>query len=65
MVDQTLHRSARQSTRSCSTCSYDYRTNAALYPEFQAFFRTWQPPTLIVWGKNDAIFPGRRGAGST
>jgi pimeloyl-ACP methyl ester carboxylesterase len=36
---------------------YDYRSNVALYPEFQAFFRTRQPPTLIVWGKNDAIFP--------
>jgi pimeloyl-ACP methyl ester carboxylesterase len=36
---------------------YDYRTNVALYPEFQAFFRTYQPPTLIVWGKNDVIFP--------
>lgn len=36
---------------------YDYRTNAALYPQFQAFFRTRQPPTLIVWGKNDVIFP--------
>ena len=36
---------------------YDYRTNVALYPEFQAFFRAHQPPTLIVWGKNDAIFP--------
>jgi pimeloyl-ACP methyl ester carboxylesterase len=36
---------------------YDYRTNLALYPKFQAFFRDKQPPTLIVWGKNDAIFP--------
>lgn len=36
---------------------YDYRTNAALYPQFQAFFRSRQPPTLIVWGQNDAIFP--------
>jgi len=36
---------------------YDYRTNVALYPRFQAFFRTRQPPALIVWGKNDAIFP--------
>lgn len=35
----------------------DYRTNVALYPEFQAYFRTYQPPTLIVWGKNDFIFP--------
>ena len=36
---------------------YDYRTNVPLYPEFQAFFRKNQPPTLIVWGKNDFIFP--------
>jgi pimeloyl-ACP methyl ester carboxylesterase len=36
---------------------HDYGGNVALYPKFQAFFRTRQPPTLIVWGKNDAIFP--------
>lgn len=36
----------------------DYGTNVALYPEFQAFFRKYQPPTLIAWGKNDVIFPG-------
>ena len=36
---------------------YDYRTNVPLYPKFQAFFRNYQPPTLIVWGKNDTIFP--------
>jgi pimeloyl-ACP methyl ester carboxylesterase len=36
---------------------YDYRTNAELYPQFQKFFRDRQPPTLIVWGKNDVIFP--------
>ena len=36
---------------------YDYRTNVRLYPQFQQFFRERQPPTLIVWGKNDAIFP--------
>jgi pimeloyl-ACP methyl ester carboxylesterase len=35
----------------------DYRTNVPLYPEFQAFFRKYQPPTLIVWCKNDFIFP--------
>jgi pimeloyl-ACP methyl ester carboxylesterase len=28
-----------------------------LYPKFQAFFRARRPPTLIVWGKNDVIFP--------
>ena len=36
---------------------YDYRTNVTLYPEWQEYFRTHQPPTLIVWGKNDYIFP--------
>ncbi len=36
---------------------YDYRTNVALYPDWQALFREHQPPTLIVWGKNDYIFP--------
>ena len=34
-----------------------YGSNVPLYPEFQAFFRKYQPPTLIVWGKNDFIFP--------
>ncbi|EPX55944.1 hydrolase, alpha/beta hydrolase fold having protein [Cystobacter fuscus DSM 2262] len=36
---------------------YDYRNNVVLYPKFQEFFRTYQPPTLIVWGANDNIFP--------
>jgi pimeloyl-ACP methyl ester carboxylesterase len=35
----------------------DYGTNVPLYPQFQAFFRRYQPPTLIVWGRNDKIFP--------
>lgn len=36
---------------------YDYRTNIPLYPKWQKYFRDHQPPTLIVWGKNDYIFP--------
>ncbi|MBI1173485.1 alpha/beta fold hydrolase [bacterium] len=36
---------------------YDYGSNIPLYPAFQDFFRTRRPPTLIVWGKNDKIFP--------
>jgi len=36
---------------------YDYGSNPPLYPEWQAYFRKHQPPTLIVWGKNDYIFP--------
>jgi pimeloyl-ACP methyl ester carboxylesterase len=36
---------------------YDYRTNLERYPEWHAYFRRHQPPTLIVWGRNDIIFP--------
>jgi pimeloyl-ACP methyl ester carboxylesterase len=36
---------------------HDYGSNVPLYPKFQAFFRERKPPTLIVWGKNDFIFP--------
>lgn len=36
---------------------YDYRSNPPLYPQWQAYFRAHKPPTLIVWGKNDEIFP--------
>ena len=34
-----------------------YGSNPALYPAWQAYFRKYQPPMLIVWGKNDQIFP--------
>jgi pimeloyl-ACP methyl ester carboxylesterase len=36
---------------------HDYGANVELYPRFQAYFRERKPPTLIVWGKNDKIFP--------
>jgi pimeloyl-ACP methyl ester carboxylesterase len=34
----------------------DYRSNIALYPAFQAYFRDKQPPLLAAWGKNDPAF---------
>ena len=34
----------------------DYRSNVALYPDFQAYFRAHRPPFLAAWGKNDAHF---------
>jgi len=34
----------------------DYASNVALYPKFQQYFRTKQPPLLAVWGKNDPFF---------
>jgi pimeloyl-ACP methyl ester carboxylesterase len=36
---------------------YDYGSNPGRYPKWQEYFREYQPPTLIVWGKNDYIFP--------
>jgi pimeloyl-ACP methyl ester carboxylesterase len=35
---------------------YDYRTNVALYPEWQKFLRDRQPETLIFWGQDDIFF---------
>ena len=35
---------------------YDYRNNLKQYPQWQEFLREQQPPTLIAWGKNDALF---------
>jgi pimeloyl-ACP methyl ester carboxylesterase len=34
----------------------DYKSNVALYPTFQNYFRTHRPPFLAVWGKNDPFF---------
>jgi len=34
----------------------DYKSNVALYPAFQKYFRTHTPPFLAVWGKNDPFF---------
>jgi pimeloyl-ACP methyl ester carboxylesterase len=34
----------------------DYKSNAALYPEFQSYFRKYKPPLLAAWGKNNPFF---------
>lgn len=34
----------------------DYRSNVALYPEFQAYFRAHRPPLLATWGRHDPAF---------
>lgn len=39
----------------------DYRFNLDLYPKFQEYFRSHQPPLLAVWGAHDEIF-GPEGA---
>ena len=35
---------------------YDYQSNLGHYDRWHEYFRTSQPPTLIVWGKNDPFF---------
>jgi hypothetical protein len=34
-----------------------YGSNPPLYPAWQSYFRTRQPPMLIAWGTHDQIFP--------
>src|SRR5262249_34088252 len=34
----------------------DYKSNVALYPTFQKYFRSHKPRFLAVWGKNDPFF---------
>src|SRR6201990_3390856 len=34
----------------------DYKSNVALYPNFQSYFRTHKPRFLAIWGKNDPFF---------
>lgn len=34
----------------------DYRTNVALYPDFQAYFRKHRPPLFAAWGRHDPAF---------
>ena len=34
----------------------DYRSNVALYPTFQQYFRDHKPRLLAVWGQNDPFF---------
>jgi pimeloyl-ACP methyl ester carboxylesterase len=36
---------------------HSYGTNVGEYPKWQKLFRQYQPPALLVWGKNDYIFP--------
>jgi pimeloyl-ACP methyl ester carboxylesterase len=34
----------------------DYKSNVALYPTFQKYFRTHKPRFLAIWGENDPFF---------
>lgn len=37
--------------------AFDYKSNIARYPDWQAWLRKYTPPTLITWGANDPFFP--------
>ncbi|MET9515640.1 alpha/beta hydrolase [Streptomyces sp. NPDC002994] len=37
--------------------AFDYHSNLAHYPRWQAWLREHTPPTLILWGRNDMFFP--------
>lgn len=34
----------------------DFKSNIEMFPVFQEYFRTYQPPALVMWGKYDAFF---------
>jgi pimeloyl-ACP methyl ester carboxylesterase len=36
--------------------AYDYKSNLAAYPDWQAWLRAHRPPTLITWGTGDPFF---------
>jgi pimeloyl-ACP methyl ester carboxylesterase len=36
--------------------AFDYGTNVAAYPAWQAWLRTHRPPTLVAWGRHDEVF---------
>ena len=35
---------------------YDYRTNVAAYPKWQAWLQKTQPRLLVLWGQHDLSF---------
>ncbi|MEV4298645.1 alpha/beta fold hydrolase [Microbispora rosea] len=37
--------------------AFDYHTNVARYPQWQAWLREHRPPALITWGRDDMFFP--------
>jgi pimeloyl-ACP methyl ester carboxylesterase len=36
---------------------YDYQNNVSSYPAWQEYLRSYKPPALLAWGRNDAFFP--------
>lgn len=60
-TDEFAHLSRPGQREIQSALLYDYRTNVASYPAWQAWLRTHHPRTLVLWGKNDPSFIGAGG----
>ena len=55
-TDEYVHLSKPGQPEIQAALLYDYRTNVASYPAWQAWLREHKPPTLVVWGRNDPSF---------
>jgi len=55
-TDEYVHLSKPGQREIQADLLYDYRTNVASYPAWQAWMREHKPPTLVVWGRNDPSF---------
>lgn len=55
-VDESAFLSRPGEDRIQEDLFYDYRTNVASYPKWQAYLKAHQPPLLVVWGKYDPSF---------
>ncbi|MDG3439550.1 alpha/beta fold hydrolase [Nitrospirillum amazonense] len=55
-TDEFTHLSKPGQREIQSALLYDYRTNVAAYPKWQAWLREHKPPTLVAWGANDPSF---------
>ena len=55
-TDEYAHLSRPGQREIQASLLYDYRTNVASYPAWQAWLRAHKPPTLVVWGANDPSF---------
>jgi pimeloyl-ACP methyl ester carboxylesterase len=55
-TDEFAHLSVPGQREIQAALLYDYRTNIASYPTWQAWLREHKPPTLVLWGANDPSF---------
>ena len=55
-LDEFAHLSRPGQARIQADLFYDYRTNVAAYPAWQAWMRDHKPPMLVTWGKYDPSF---------